>query len=99
MPRKKQKHAETNSVPCFVAGIVKGLVEQDDPHAHFGSLLGYCPYARWAHRLQLVTGSPPWFDDIKLTDLGRRAYEAWGLRAFAGRAYMWRQKNFPEPKE
>jgi hypothetical protein len=82
------------SASCFVAGIVKGLVESGDPFAHFGSLMAFDVHARDALRCGVVEGD---IDDLRVTKYGNDAYRSWGIETYRGRAYMWKQKSFILP--
>lgn len=70
-----------------VAAIIKGLVEQQDPFAHFGSLLGYGYHHGMAVSLGLITGE---IHHEQLTDAGRAYYETRNLKDLPGsRANNW----------
>jgi hypothetical protein len=84
----------TCSASCFVAGIVKGLVESGDPFAHFGSLIAFDVHARDALRCGVVEGD---IDDLRVTKYGNDAYRSWGIETYRGRAYMWKRKSFILP--
>ena len=73
---------------CFVAGIVKGIIEADDPRRHFGSLLSFTHHAEEAKKFGFVT------EDLKVTDKGRKWYGRLNMVDLpATRAYFW---GFPE---
>jgi len=82
------------SASCFVAGIVKGLIENGDPCIHFGSLLAFDTHVRQAVELGVVAGD---IHDLKVTDLGHKAYAEWDIIAESGRSYMWNRKSFIMP--
>jgi hypothetical protein len=82
------------SASCFVAGIVKGLIEANDPFLHFGSLMAFDTHARDALRCGVVEGN---FDDLRITEYGRTAYNTWGIASEKGRSYMWKRKSFILP--
>lgn len=73
---------------CFIAGIVKGTMEREDPTAHFGSTLSLGTHLAEARSLGLLEeagGNYPF-----LTDLGKAYYEHWQLAELDdGRSYMW----------
>ena len=70
-----------------VAAIIKGLVEQQDPFVHFGSLIGYRHYRHTAAVLGLITGEA---HEDQLTDAGRAYYETRNLKDLpSGRANNW----------
>lgn len=70
-----------------VAAIIKGLVEQQDPFAHFGSLLGYGHHRETAVSLGLITGET---HHEQLTNAGRAYYETRNLKDLPpGRANNW----------
>lgn len=70
-----------------VAAIIKGLVEQQDPCAHFGSLMGYGYHRATAVSLGLITGET---HHEQLTDAGIAYYEARNLKDLPlGRANNW----------
>lgn len=62
---------------CFVAGIVKGLVEHNDPLRHFASFGGYGHHACAAIAAGLVDvdDSRP-CERVKINDAGREYYKA-----------------------
>lgn len=73
---------------CFVAGIVKGLVEADDPTRHFASLMAFKSHCNDAKKCGVVT------EDMKVTDEGRKWYGRLNMVALpVTRAYFW---DFPE---
>lgn len=70
-----------------VAAIIKGLVEQQDPFVHFGSLIGYGHHRATAVSLGLITVET---HDEQLTDAGCAYYEARNLKDLPpGRANNW----------
>lgn len=70
-----------------VAAIIKGLFEQQDPFAHFGSLMGYKHHHWTAVSLGLITGET---NHEQLTDAGRLYYETRNLKDLPpGRANNW----------
>ena len=72
---------------AHVAAIIKGLVEQQDPFVHFGSLIGYGHHRATAVSLGLITGET---HHEQLTDAGRAYYEARNLKDLPpGRANNW----------
>lgn len=72
---------------AHIAAIIKGLVEQQDPYAHFGSLMGYGHNRATAVSLGLITGET---NHEQLTDAGRAYYEARNLKDLpSGRANNW----------
>ena len=81
---------------CFVAGIVKGLIESGDPYKHFGSLMAFNSHVNDAIKCGVVAGGA---DDPRITDFGRKAYFAWDISKERGRAYMWRRKSFILPSK
>ena len=73
---------------CFVAGIVKGIIEADDPRRHFGSLMSFRHHCNEAKKCGFVTG------DLKVTDKGRKWYGQLNMASLpVTRAYFW---GFPE---
>ena len=69
---------------CFVAGIVKGLIEHDDPYKHFGSLGGYLWHLADAQASGYVDALG------QVTDAGREWYRSSDLAALPNvRSYMW----------
>ena len=73
---------------CFVAGIVKGIIEADDPRRHFGSLGAFSHHCDEAKKCGVVT------EDMKVTDKGREWYARLNMAALpVTRAYLW---GFPE---
>jgi hypothetical protein len=84
------------SVSCFVAGIVKGLVEDGDSFAHFGSLMAFDVHARDAIKCGVVEGD---IDNLRVTKYGKEAYRFWGVETYRGRAYMWKRKSFILPND
>jgi len=77
---------------CFVAAILKGLIEHNDYRRHFGSYLGIRAHLQNAIKLGLVIGDG--HDGVALTDLGSRCYEAWNLASLEDcRAYFWGKKD------
>jgi hypothetical protein len=73
---------------CFVAGIVKGLVEADDPTRHFASLMAFKSHCNDAKKCGVVS------EDLKVTDKGREWYARLNMAALpVTRAYLW---GFPE---
>lgn len=78
---------------CFIAGIIKGLMEHDDPIQHFGSTISFLHFARDAETLGYVENKPD--RELILTPKGRQYYEAMSLRELPdSRAYMWPDKNW-----
>ena len=72
----------------FVAGIVKGIIEADDPRRHFGSLMAFSHHAEEAKKCGLVS------EDLKVTDKGREWYARLNMADLpVTRAYFW---DFPE---
>lgn len=72
---------------CFVAAIVKGLVEHNDARRHFGSLLDFSSHMEKARKLGVVVGEG---EDVSVTEKGREWYEQKKLCDLPqGRAYMW----------
>jgi hypothetical protein len=69
---------------CFVAGIVKGLIEHNDKYRHFGSFLAFNTHMRNAVQCGVVDGNE------SVTEKGREWYEQ---KRFAelpfDRAYAW----------
>jgi hypothetical protein len=85
------------NVECFVAGIVKGIKEHDDPSRHFGSTLALHQHFTDAENLGLVTGEikQSKICNAQLTTLGEAAYSKWKLASMPdGRSYLWPQKTF-----
>ncbi len=73
---------------CFVAGIVKGIIEADDPRRHFGSLMAFSHHAEEAKKCGVVS------EDLKVTDKGRKWYEQLNMAALpVTRTCFW---DFPE---
>jgi hypothetical protein len=69
---------------CFVAGIVKGLIEHGDPYKHFGSLGGYL----WHLADAQASGHVDALGQV--TDAGREWYRSSNLAALPNvRSYMW----------
>lgn len=74
---------------CFVAGIVKGLVEANDPTRHFGSLLALQSHIEDAKSCGMV------HDDgcgkVTITEKGRQWYTEKKMAELppVSRAYMW----------
>jgi hypothetical protein len=76
-------------ITCFVAGIVKGIVEHDDATRHFGSLMAFQGHLSDAVAAGVVTFTK------KVTDLGHRYYTAANLKELPGtRAYMWPSRDW-----
>ena len=73
-------------VSIIVLGLLRGLIAENDPTAHFGSLFGYRSHERDAQRLGLIKGSD---DDCRPTALGLKLYKQLGLEAYSGRAVSW----------
>lgn len=86
----------------FALAIVKGLVEHDDGHAYFGSLLGYRAHEQDGIQRGLLIRGPKVCRDgdqefileaTRLTDAGRKAYDELHLERLPnkayGRAYFW----------
>jgi len=74
---------------CFVAGIVKGLVERDDPYRHFGSLLGFQYHLRQAIDAGLVT------EYVAVTESGKDWYKNQKLNELQDcRAYFWGEREW-----
>jgi len=72
----------------FVAGIVKGIIEADDPRRHFGSLMAFKSHCNDAKKCGFITG------DLKVTDKGREWYARLNMADLpVTRAYFW---DFPE---
>jgi hypothetical protein len=74
---------------CYVAGIVKGLVERGDATRHFGSLIGFTAHLHQAIADGVVdaTGS--------VTDAGRAWYAAEKLNELKDcRAYFWDRRDW-----
>lgn len=72
---------------CFVAGIVKGLIESDDPRRHFASLLAFSHHMEVAKQRGVVD------DSMRVTAKGREWYEKLNMAALpVCRAYFW---DFP----
>ena len=75
---------------CFVAGIVKGLVEHNDPLRHFASLGGYGHHACAAIAAGLVDADDSRRERVKINDAGREYYKAKNLdRLLDTRSYFW----------
>jgi len=73
---------------CFVAGIVKGIIEADDPTRHFASLMAFKSHCNDAKKCGFITG------DLKVTDKGREWYARLNMADLpVTRAYFW---DFPE---
>lgn len=69
---------------CFVAGIVKGLIEHNDPYRHFGSLGAYLWHLADAQESGYVDALG------QVTDAGREWYKSAGLADLPDcRAYLW----------
>lgn len=69
---------------CFVAGIVKGLVEHGDATRHFGSLIGFEAHMQQAIKDGVVNA------DESLTDAGKAWYSAAKFSELKDcRAYFW----------
>ena len=76
---------------CFVAGIIKGLVEHNDPLRHFASFGGYGHHACAAIAAGLVDvdDSRP-CERVKINDAGREYYKAKNLDLLLDtRSYFW----------
>lgn len=74
---------------CFVAGIVKGLVECDDATRHFGALTAF------AHHMDQAVAAGLVDDDGFITTAGRAWYDAAGMRELPDcRAYMWPRRKW-----
>lgn len=72
---------------CFVAGIVKGLIEADDRYRHFGSTIGFRSHWYAAKQCGVVS------EDSQVTAKGREWYERLNMAALPGcRTYFW---DFP----
>lgn len=72
---------------CFVAGIVKGLVENNDATRHFGSLIGFQLHLATARACGVVEGDGR---DVRVTEKGREWYDQKRMGELPqGRAYMW----------
>lgn len=93
-PRWSIRPPVDRNVSCFVAGIVKGLVECDDPTEHFGSLLAFHTHARQAAAAGLVIGD---HIGMALTEFGRKAYTLWDLASVRGRASSWGRAVYELP--
>ena len=71
-------------ITCYVAGIVKGLVEHDDAYRHFGSLLSFEHHFQEAAKCGFVDS------DRNLTEKGREWYDKSNLRDLPdARSYFW----------
>lgn len=72
---------------CFVAGIVKGLIENNDATRHFGSLIGFQSHLAKARACGVVEGDG---SDVRVTEKGREWYEQKRMNELPqGRAYLW----------
>ncbi len=86
---KMQKITEIEC-SCFEAAIVKGLYENNDIGQNFGSTLGIKDHAADASKhglIQLDTDTK--LTKYNLTELGKKAYDEWGLKQYTGRSYLW----------
>ncbi len=69
---------------CFVAGIVKGLIEADDRYRHFGSTIGF--QSHWSAAKQCGVVS----EDRRVTAKGREWYETLNMSELPDcRASFW----------
>lgn len=76
---------------CFVAGIVKGLIEHGDPYRHFGSLLGYKSHLHKAIAAGVVNAD----ESLGITELGKKWYAAANLAGLEDcRAYFWGARSW-----
>lgn len=74
---------------CFVAGIVKGLVEQQNACVHFGSLMAFRAHLQKAQSAGLVQ------DEHTLTALGRAYYDQQSLSDLPKcRSYVWPSRDW-----
>lgn len=72
---------------CFVAGIVKGLIEANDATRHFGSLMGFQTHLAEARDCGVVEGDGR---GVRVTEKGRAWYDEKRMQELPqGRAYMW----------
>lgn len=72
---------------CFVAGIVKGLVETKDATRYFGSLMGFQTHLAEARKCGVVDGAE---HALRVTAKGQAWYEQKRMNELPqGRAYMW----------
>lgn len=69
---------------CFIAGIVKGLVEKNDPYRHFGSLLNFKGHEDTAVSCGVIT------KEHEVTPLGLKWYHSTAMAELKDtRAYCW----------
>ena len=90
-----KQHTHSTTASCFVAAIVKGLVEHNDITRHFGSLLALRSHCREAADLGLISwdGEKAW--EAKITPLGIAAYHEWGLVDLpCSWAFLWPQREY-----
>jgi hypothetical protein len=72
---------------CFVAGIVKGLIESNDATRHFGSLMAFQEHLAEACECGVITVKG---DKIRVTKKGRAWYDKKRMSELPQcRAYMW----------
>jgi hypothetical protein len=86
-------------VSCFVAGIVKGLVEHNDPYRHFGSTLAYLEHLRAAMEsglVELVCEEDLSSTRTKVTVKGLIWYQTHNLAQYPdhSRSYSWNENEF-----
>ena len=92
-----RRHAGKSLASCHVAGIVKGMMESNNPCCHFGSLIGFQHHWNQALNHGLVEGT----DETRvLTEYGRQCYELWNLKSRRGqRSSGWGSSGFPLPPQ
>lgn len=73
---------------CFVAGIVKGIIERNDGTRHFGSLMNYQGHLYNAKEAGMI--SVPEKGRPSITPRGTAWYKALSMKDLQDtRAYMW----------
>lgn len=82
---------------CFTAGIVKGLVEHNDPYRHFGSIAGFMFHAKVAIDLGYVSvvSDEDGINRFTVTKEGMSYYTSMCLSSLEGtRSYFWNNRDW-----
>lgn len=80
--------SEKPEITVHVAGIVRGLIEHQDPYRHFGSLGAFKWHLDEAKKLGFVEDGPD--DSLRVTEAGVDFYNKYKLKELPdGRANGW----------